>query len=166
MRRYKLEFKEGARNHAGCACLARKVSTNIENPDYEFLQTNFSSLLEARHNKDDEAASAVLMGALMSGNADNAGNLMTMMGYMSTCSNRTSEQEIRQSYIAETLQNEITAGSVDAATSLPSLGLRSDMRKPTAICTSLTDEEIAQREAGAKEAGLRFDRATCKMFSL
>ena len=169
MSRYNLEFKQGAKNHAGCACLAREISTNIETPDYEFLKTSYSSILKARATNDDAAISEVITGALLSGDTDKAGQLMQMMGYMSTCSDRSSEKEIRQSYIAENMETEIEAGSLEASddTTSTRTGLRSDIpKKPTGKCAKLTDEQIAQREEGAKEAGLRFDRATCKMYSL
>lgn len=160
MSRYNLEFKQGAKNHAGCACLAREVSTSIETPDYEFLSENFSKILEARHNKDDDAAAAVFMNAMTSGDAENAGNLMLMMGFMSVCSNRSTEQEIRQSYIAENTQT--VENFTPAQTGLRS----STQEKPTGKCAALTDKQVAQREENARDAGLRFDRASCKMYSL
>ena len=166
MRRYDLKFKQGSKNHAGCACMAKEISANIEDPDYDYLATNFSNILKARSNSNDkDAVAALILESMTSGKMDDVEDLMQTMGYMMTCSNRSSEQEIRQTYIEDNPQT----GSLEASDSTTSTrsGLRSNsQQKPTGKCAELTEKQIAQRIEGAKEAGLHFDRATCKMYSL
>jgi len=174
MRRYKLEFTAGASNHAGCACMAREVSTNIDAPDYEYLLKSFEGILKARHDKDEDAAAAIILEAVMSGDEKDAENLMTTMGYMKSCSNRTSEQEIRQSYIAENTEQSVNTAALEKIQGSASngRGLRSNVQthskdsKPAGKCATLTDKQLALREENAREAGLRFDRVKCKSYSL
>jgi len=168
MRKYRVEFTEGASNYAGCACLAREVSANIDTPNYDYLSENYANILKARNNKNEDAAASALVEVVMSGDDDDAADLMTMMGLMATCSNRTSEQEIRQSYIAKNTQNGVPAGPQKTVADSNSArsGLRSSaQKKPSNKCASLTEKQLAQREENASEAGLRFDRDSCKSYS-
>lgn len=179
MRHNDLEFNKGSSNHAGCACMARTVANDIKNPDYEFLNKSFGDMLEAKGNNDDDAAAGVLMTAMLSGGDGNAEDLMTMMGAMSTCSDRGSEKEIRQAYVAENPQVVAAASSENATPKRTTLrasqsnstqGQRTtktaSASKPTGKCAALTEKQVAQREEIASESGLRFDRSNCKMYSL
>lgn len=176
MRDYDVGFSAGASNHAGCACMAKTVATNLKTPDYRYLGAAYENMLEMRESGKPTQVQMSLATELMGDTTGVKAEQMTaLMEAAGSCSDSSQEKQIRQAYLnGETPRENVSGGEI-ADKVMPDVDvnqIRREMRSAKSAqrqadqCAKHTPEMFDKIDSALKSSGRKVDRTTCQSVKL